>query len=582
MPGPGWNRSVSPGRIICSRRSGTRSGAVASLFTSDGQERFYNKELHKRQFEYHRGGRMRPARPVPVDNSNIILFQVVCQFRPLDHNRAIRLIPSGTKPISVKSPEKCEAGFDWESHNHNPSWWIHFQSKIEDLFELGITDVWLPPASQSVDKKGYLPGQLYNLDSSRYGKGIELRNLLDVLHMHGMCGIADIVINHRTAGTQDKQGHWNIFDGGVPDKRLAWGAWAVVDNDVYNSGGKGKHDTGESYGAAPDLDHTSKRVQDELTDWMNWLRAEVGFDGWRFDFAKGYGPQYCGLYCERTCPSFAVGEIWTSMSYKDSSLLADQDAHRQKLCDWIDGTGGRVCAFDFTTKGILQTAVEGQLWRLQDSFGKPPGLIGWWPQKAVTFVDNHDTGSTQRHWSFPDDKIAMGYAYILTHPGIPCIFYDHYFNTHLKFQIKELVQVRLRNHINTESKVSIKIAEADIYVASIADRVLVKLGPRMDMGLLLPNERFWKLATSGENYAIWESTTPPTTTMELPIQTHEDVKLDHKSVPNNLPIKVRLVNTMSTKTKKRILEEYPELLDTNIEPTKEFSFEAPHNEENFI
>lgn len=104
----------------------------------------------------------------------------------------------------------------------------------------------------------------------------------------------------------------------------------------------------------------------------------------------------------------------------------------------------------------------------------------------------------------------------------------------------------------------------------------------MDMGLLLPNERFWKLATSGENYAIWESTTPPTTTMELPIQTHEDVKLDHKSVPNNLPIKVRLVNTMSTKTKKRILEEYPELLDTNIEPTKEFSFEAPHNEENFI
>lgn len=109
MPGPGWNRSVSPGRIICSRRSGTRSGAVASLFTSDGQERFYNKELHKRQFEYHRGGRMRPARPVPVDNSNIILFQVVCQFRPLDHNRAIRLIPSGTKPISVKSPEKCEA-----------------------------------------------------------------------------------------------------------------------------------------------------------------------------------------------------------------------------------------------------------------------------------------------------------------------------------------------------------------------------------------------------------------------------------------------------------------------------------------
>lgn len=50
--------------------------------------------------------------------------------------------------------------------------------------------------------------------------------------------------------------------------------------------------------------------------------------------------------------------------------------HRQRLCDWIDGTGGRACAFDFTTKGILQVAVQGELWRLQDANGKPPGLIG--------------------------------------------------------------------------------------------------------------------------------------------------------------------------------------------------------------
>jgi alpha-amylase len=74
---------------------------------------------------------------------------------------------------------------------------------------------------------GYLPGQLYNLDASKYGKGIDLRNLLDILHKHGICGIADVVINHRTAGKQDPNGHWNIFEGGVPDKRLAWGAWAV-------------------------------------------------------------------------------------------------------------------------------------------------------------------------------------------------------------------------------------------------------------------------------------------------------------------------------------------------------------------
>lgn len=65
----------------------------------------------------------------------------------------------------------------------------------------------------------------------------------------------------------------------------------------------------------------------------------------------------------------------------------------------INGAKKTSCAFDFPTKGILQEAVKHvQYWRMKDGAGKPPGLMGWWPSKAVTFVDNHDTGSTQNHW----------------------------------------------------------------------------------------------------------------------------------------------------------------------------------------
>lgn len=39
--------------------------------------------------------------------------------------------------------------------------------------------------------------------------------------------------------------------------------------------------------------------------------------------------------------------------------------------------------------------MKGQYWRLRDSKGKPPGVMGWWPSRAITFLDNHDTGSTQ-------------------------------------------------------------------------------------------------------------------------------------------------------------------------------------------
>ena len=42
----------------------------------------------------------------------------------------------------------------------------------------------------------------------------------------------------------------------------------------------------------------------------------------------------------------------------------------------------------------MQEAVRNvEYWRLSDKDGKPPGLMGWWPGRAVTFLDNHDTGA---------------------------------------------------------------------------------------------------------------------------------------------------------------------------------------------
>ena len=47
------------------------------------------------------------------------------------------------------------------------------------------------------------------------------------------------------------------------------------------------------------------------------------------------------------------------------------------------------------------------------------------PERAVTFVDNHDfRGGDQP--PIVNDKL-MAYAFILTHPGYPCVFWPDYF-----------------------------------------------------------------------------------------------------------------------------------------------------------
>ena len=79
-----------------------------------------------------------------------------------------------------------------------------------------------------------------------------------------------------------------------------------------------------------------------------------------------------------------------------NGLEYDQNEPRQRLCDWLDKAGG-CTLFDFVTKGIVSEAVRNtEYWRLRDGNGKQPGLMGWWPSLAVTFLDNHDTGAQTR------------------------------------------------------------------------------------------------------------------------------------------------------------------------------------------
>lgn len=341
-----------------------------------------------------------------------------------------------------------------------------------------------------------MPRDLYDLNS-RYGTVEELRDCVDALHAVGITCLGDAVLNHRCAHYQGPTGVWNQFGG-----KLDWDQRAIVSDD-WNFGGQGHPSEGDHFTAAPNIDHQQDFVRRDICEWLKWLRKEVGYDGWRLDFVRGFSGKHVKEYLEASSPYFSVGEFWDTLAYCYDQPEYSQDAHRQRIINWINDAGGLSGAFDVTTKGILHATLERcEYWRLTDRDGKPPGVLGWWPSRAVTFIENHDTGSTQGHWRFPGGKEMQGYCYILTHPGTPTVFWDHMFEwQHLAGPITELLRLRKESQVHCRSAVKILRAEQSVYAAQIDDALVMKIGP----GHFEPDHALWEFACAGVDYCVWKS-----------------------------------------------------------------------------
>lgn len=104
---------------------------------------------------------------------------------------------------------------------------MELQDKVSELSSLGFTVIWLPPPTESVSPEGYMPKDLYNLNS-RYGTVDELKTVIKSFHQVGIKVLGDAVINHRCAHSKNQNGVWNIFGG-----RLNWDDRAVVADDPH-------------------------------------------------------------------------------------------------------------------------------------------------------------------------------------------------------------------------------------------------------------------------------------------------------------------------------------------------------------
>lgn len=380
-------------------------------------------------------------------------------------------------------------GFYWEAHDAKAEgWYNHVSSRASEISAAGIDMIWLPPPSDAGSDEGYLPRELSNL-SNGYGSSSEHLAMLSNLNNQGIEPIADIVINHRVGST-----NWVDFTNPT------WGTWSITNNDEvwsqpeYQGLERGNGDTGSNYDAARDIDHTNQGVRDGIKAWLGELKS-AGYKGWRYDLVHGFSASYINEYNTASGASFSVGEDWND---------------KQHIQDWINGTGTTSTGFDFPTYYALKAAIKDNNYSyLAFNEGgnlQASGLIGWSPGQSTTFIENHDTPRYDSNNNVLNgSNVGHAYAYLLTHPGVPTIYWPHYFDWGAKSEIDALIAVRKNNGITSTSTLQIIQATSSVYAALIGGNVAMKIGG----GNWSPAEAGWSdasayiLQASGNNYAVW-------------------------------------------------------------------------------
>lgn len=416
------------------------------------------------------------------------------EYMPGDYSSAV---PSQSEDVMIQA-------FYWDSYSSEASKskygntkWTSLNEQASELaayFDL----VWIAPSSKSSGGTGYHPSQWCNQNSD-HGSRPQLETLIKNLHAGGAKVIADIVVNHR-----DNKSSWCDFH---PEDFGQFGSYQLTaehickDDEVNSSStagtckgaATGAYDTGEKYGAARDLDHENTYVRNTVKAYLKWMKHEMKFDGWRFDVAKGFKAAHFGEYAKDAKQYFSVGEYL--------------DGNYDLVNNWVNGTGNQSMAFDFPLKfnGLNNGLKGGDLTKLVWS-NQPAGMIHsdlrrW----AVTFVDNHDTFERGNGNDFASigqkDLILQANAFIMSSPGIPCVFYPHW--AKYKEDIKPMILARKAVGVHSQSAVTINESASDKYVATVTGKngtLIIKIGSGSNAGST-PNG--YTKAAAGNNWAIY-------------------------------------------------------------------------------
>ncbi len=367
----------------------------------------------------------------------------------------------------VPSPqnETMLQAFYWEiatgdylvDHPEEKDLWVLLEERASDLSKKGFTAVWLPPANKGMNGTydvGYATYDLWDLGEfdqkgtirTKYGTKEELENAISSLHSNNIKVYYDAVLNHRMGadGTEmvklddsspDKPGEtiqaWTIFNfpgrgGKYSDFTWNWQCFDGVDRDqkTQTSGKYLFEDKNwdytfywdDDYLMGADVNYENSSVREDVTNWGKWIVNDINFDGFRLDAVKHV--------------DYGFVNEWIN-DVQDSST-------KDLFLDTVGNESLKV--FDFPLRTFFEDMIDGADLRNLHYVG----LVNkdGYEDRAVTFVDNHDTNRDNVDPGIYRRKY-QAYAYILTREyGTPVVFWKDYYIYGMKEGIDKLLEVR--------------------------------------------------------------------------------------------------------------------------------------------
>lgn len=314
---------------------------------------------------------------------------------------------------------------------------VHDQ--LDYLSDLGVTALWITPVTENppgpLFYHGYAPRNFLDVDPAR-GSMADLRSLVNEAHRKGIRVILDFVANHTCHAFEYDDDDPSFVPVSQPPKKIKKWVEQLIPIDLnheqhfYRRGDIGNwEDThhalygdfisqpGKSYKA---MNSENLATQDILIKVaQHWIR-QTGIDGLRLDAVR----HVTGGFWRRF--NSQIRHYAASLGKYNFVLLGEvQGTNVEHMSPYLTAMHGSFdTVFDFEAHKTFVDFVHGQATsrEMVESFRRSETQLVNKSGFFTKVIDGHDL---ERFLTLSDDDqlLEVGYTYLMTTTGLPCLFY---------------------------------------------------------------------------------------------------------------------------------------------------------------